>query len=500
MGEVKSKPRTALRGKAVLGVSVTLPSKPAAPSTSCSANKSRVDKTRLQPPSKAATVVWRRSPDSRPSSRAESYEDLLSDSTSVASDISVDSLNSSLGKHTLAPPTKTMRTLSGGKALPLQRKKVTERKNTSSSSSSVSSFNSSLSLSPATGKLNFSLNRSPSSSTLPAPSSVSKPASQNRQRRSNVYAAAEPASSTAGRRSLSSQARKLSTPLKRAEATPHQATPAKRVLEKTASIPATASTLLQSGQKAKPKPQVLVPPKSSGGVRGVRHGDSVSSPDALKMLKLMSTSSVDSLPQKASTGPLTPSAGGCRALHLKVRRPSALPTPLRSRTSAIPATMPTNKTRTTRPPPTSDSDRSDSALARRTISCSIAPTELQETEPVDDLDIQPFCLDEEELLAAPPSSAPQPDHSESTDTGALSQGESETSRTHIDLETTEETNSKTQEVLLFDLPAPTLQPQEKLLIDLTSTPDLIRTSNKTCLTTQVTDTSPGYIGCTVLPH
>ncbi|KAM7397195.1 hypothetical protein PAMP_020187 [Pampus punctatissimus] len=479
VGEAKSKPRTALRGKAVLGVSVTLPSKPAAPSTSCSANKSRVEKTRLQPPSKAATVVWRRSPDSRPSSRAESYEDLLSDSTSVASDISVDSLNSSLGKHTLAPPTKTMRTLSGGKAAPLQRKKVTERKNTSSSSSSVSSFNSSLSLSPATGKLNSSLNRSPSVSSVPAPSSVSKPASQNRQRRSNVYAAAEPASSTAGRRSLSSQARKLSTPLKRAEATPLQATPAKRVLERTASIPATASTRLQSGQKAKPKPQGLAPPKPSGGVRGVRHGDGVSSPDASKMLKLMSTSSVDSLPQKASAGPLTPSAGGCRSLQVKVRRPSALPTPLRSRSSAIPATMPTNKTCPTRPPPTSDS-----ALVRRTSSCNTAPTESQEAEPVDDLDIQPFCLDEEELPAAPPSSAPQPDHSESTDTGALSQVQSETSRTHIDLETTEETNSKTQEVLLFDLPAPTLQPQEKLLIDLTSTPDLIRTSNKTCITSQ----------------
>lgn len=50
---------------------------------------------------------WKRSPTSCPSSRAESSEDLLSDSASVASDISDSSINSSLlGKRTLAPPTK----------------------------------------------------------------------------------------------------------------------------------------------------------------------------------------------------------------------------------------------------------------------------------------------------------------------------------------------------------------------------------------------------------
>ena len=46
----KSQPKMGLRGKATLGV--VLPSKPAAPTTSCSASKSRVEKTRLQPPSK----------------------------------------------------------------------------------------------------------------------------------------------------------------------------------------------------------------------------------------------------------------------------------------------------------------------------------------------------------------------------------------------------------------------------------------------------------------
>eukprot|EP00064_Thunnus_orientalis_P023271 superscaffoldBa00008629_g23505 len=477
---VKAKPRTALRGNTAQGVGVVLPSKPAAPSTSCSANKSRVEKNRLQPPSKVA-AGWRRSPNSCSSSRAESYEDLLSDSTSVASDISDSSLNSSLlGKRTLAPPTKSMRNPSGVKAPPLQRRRVTDRKNTSSSSSSVSSFNSSLSLSPATGKPNSST--SLSSYTVPAPSSISKPANQNRQHRSNVCAAAEAVSSTTGRRSLSTQARKLSTPLKRAEATPLQPTSSKRVLERTASIPATASARLQSGLKAKPKPQTLAPPTTSGIVRGVRHGDGVSSPDVSKMLmpkRLMSASSVDSVPQKSS-------AGSCRSLQVKARRPSALPTPLRSKMSAIPTTTPNNQTQPARLPTTSDPDHSDSASARRASSCSPTPPDTQGAEPVDALDIQPFCLEEEEPPAAPPSTSPQPDHSESMDTGVLSQGESEPGRNLIELKTTEESksNSKTQEVLLFDLPAPTLQPQEKLLIDLTSTPNLIRTSNKTCTTTQ----------------
>ncbi|XP_042266726.1 G2 and S phase-expressed protein 1 isoform X2 [Thunnus maccoyii] len=475
----EAKPRTALRGKAVLGVGVVLPSKLAVPSTSCSGNKSRVERTRLQPPSKvAAAAGGRRSPSSRPSSRAGSYEDLLSDSTSVASDVSDSSLNSStLGKRMLAPPTK--RNLSGVKAPPPQSRRVTERKNTSSSSSS----------SPAAGKLNASLSRRLSSCAGPAPSSVSRPANQNRPRRSTVYAAAEP-SAAAGRRSLSTQARKpseadRSTPLKRAEATPLQPTPARRVSERSASIPAPASARRQSVLKA------LAPPTPSGGVRAVRHGDGILSPDVSETLKpkrLMSASGVDSLPQKPA-GLLTPSAGACRSLQVKARRPSALPTPLRRRMSAIPLATPTNQTRPARPPPTSDSD---SASASSASSCSPAPPDTQEAEPVDAPDIQPFCLEEEEEPpAAPPPAAPQPDQSESTDTGELSQSQSEPSRNLIELETTEE--KKNQEVLLVDLPPPALQPQEKLLIDLTNTPDPLRTSNKTCTTTQLIDLSSPLI-------
>ncbi|XP_034734592.1 G2 and S phase-expressed protein 1 [Etheostoma cragini] len=489
---VKPQPRTGLRGKAATGI--VLPSKPAAPTTSCLSSKTRVEKTRLQPPSKAVGGC-RQGPSSFLSRRADSSEDLLSDSASVASDISDSSLNSSLlGKRMLAPPTKSaLRNRPGVKAPPLQKRRVSERKNTSSSSSSVSSFNSSLSVSPAKGKQNSSLNQSLSSSTGPAPSSISRRANNSRPRRSSVYAAAETAPFSAGRRSMSVQARKLSevervkatksTPLKRAEATPLKHTPGKRISEMTASVPTSASAQLQSGL-IKSKPEAMVLPTPSGGVRGLRPDDDISK--MLKPKKLMSASSMESLPQKPSVGPLTPSAGSCRSLQGKAWRPSALPTPVKRRMSALPIATPT------RPPLTSDSDPAP-ASARRERSCSPPSADLpKEAEPVDSPDIQSFCL-EEEPPAAPPSSPPQTDQSESTDPGSQSLVVSEPDKNLIELESKEESNSNTPEVLLLDLPAPTLQPQEKLLIDLTNTPDLIRTNSKNCTSTQLIDLSSPLI-------
>lgn len=132
------------------------------------------------------------------------------------------------------------------------------------------------------GKLNSSLNRSVSGSSGPAPRSVSKPANP-RPTRSSVYGTAAPASTTAGRRSLSTQVRRpseveqsktaKSTPLKKTTATPLQMTPSKRVLERSASVPANATTRLQSGLKTKPKPEAMVLPTPSGGVRGPPHKD-----------------------------------------------------------------------------------------------------------------------------------------------------------------------------------------------------------------------------------
>ncbi|KAM7002336.1 G2 and S phase-expressed protein 1 [Tautogolabrus adspersus] len=496
----KALPRMGLRGKAALGV--VLPSKPAGPTASCSANKSRVDKSRLQLPSKVgemkpAVGTWKRSPSSRPSSRADSSEDLLSDSASVASDISDSSFNSSLlGKRTMAPPSKSFtRNMSTVKVPPLQSRRVTDRKNTSSSSSSVSSFNSSISLSPAKGKLNSSLNRSLSGSTGPAPSSITKPSNPSRPNRSSVYGTVRPASSNAGRRSLSTQVRKPSevelpkttrcTPLKRGEATPLQVTPTKRVSERTASVPTGSSTRLQSGLKTKSKPEALVLPTPSGGFRGVAQKD-----DASKMMnpkRPTSASSVESLPQKASAGPITPSAGSGRVLPMKARRPSALPTPVKRRMSVIPPATPTNLTLPSRPSTTSESGPAPCfSAARREKSCSPTPAETQEAELVVATEVPPFCLEEEEeSTAAPPPSLSHTDQSESIEPIAEPiQVEPAPSKDLIELGSSEESNTKTQEVLLLDLPAPIVQPQEKLLIDLTNTPDLIRTNGKTCTSSQ----------------
>ncbi|XP_026222113.1 G2 and S phase-expressed protein 1-like isoform X2 [Anabas testudineus] len=498
----KVQTRMSLRGKASLNVGVVLPSKPAAPTALCPASKSKVEKTRLQPPSKPVGG-WRQSPVSRASSRAESYEDLLSDSASVASDMSDSSLNSSLlGKRTLAPPSKSgVRNLSAGKASSLQSRRVADRKNTSSSSSSVSSFNSSISLSPAKGKLNSSLNRSLSSSTGLAQTSVSRPTNPSRPRRSTVYTATEPAPSTTGRRSLSTQARKLSeverakttksTPLKRVDTMPIQPTPPKRVLERTISVPLTASVRMQSALKA--KPEALVVPTPSTGIKTVRSADDVSK--MMKPKRLMSVSSMGSLPQKPAAGPVTPSAGDCRLLQVKARRPSALPTPVRRKTSSIPT--PTSQARPVRLLPPCDTDPAPGSIRRET-SCSPVPADAQEVESVDAPEVQPFSLEEDEQKEpgppeTTPSCTPPPDQSERTEPGALSQDQSGPSRNLIELEGTEENNSKTQEVLLLDLPAPTLQPQEKLLIDLSNTPDLIRTSSKTCTTTQLIDLSSPLI-------
>lgn len=54
----KAQTRPSLRGKAMLGVGVVLPSKPAAMATSCSSNKSRLERSRLQPPSQVGVCFY----------------------------------------------------------------------------------------------------------------------------------------------------------------------------------------------------------------------------------------------------------------------------------------------------------------------------------------------------------------------------------------------------------------------------------------------------------
>ncbi|XP_032403809.1 G2 and S phase-expressed protein 1 isoform X2 [Xiphophorus hellerii] len=486
--------RPALLGKTALGAATALPSKPVAPAGSRSASSSGAEKTRLQPPSRTAGVL-KRSPSCRLRNKAGSSEDLLSDSVSMASDTSDCSFNSSLlGKRSLVPPSKNagLRKLSGVKAPPVQGWKVTDRRKTSSSSSSLSSFNSSISQSPATGKMNSSLNRSVTNSTLhapsgPAPSSVRREPGLSRPRRSTLSASAEPLSSRTGFRSQPTQAKKppdaeqakaaRSTQLKRAESTPVQPTPPKR----TGSVGATCSVRLQSGVKTRSKPRGLVHPTSN-------MADNAEGVSKVMKPKRLSTSSTDSRPQKLSAGSLMPSVGSSKLQQVAARHPSALPTPVKRRPSTF--QPPSNQNRTLRTP-----FRSDSSIPRTPSSAekqqSPVPKRKQEEEPVHCPDIQAFCLEEEEPPVILPSISPETKQTQNTDLGASTV--SETVPNPVELEETEESAATTQEVLLLDLPPPSLQPQEKLLIDLANTPDLIRTSSKSCTTTQLIDLSSPLI-------
>lgn len=84
--------------------------------------------------------------------------------------------------------------------------------------------------------------------------------------------------------------------------------------------------------------------------------------------------------------------------------------------------------------------------------CSLNSTDRQESEPSDpsiepdDPSIQPFCLEEEELPNETSSSPPQPDQSESTESGATPEERKSETRNLIELESTEESNNKTHEV------------------------------------------------------
>uniref|UniRef100_A0A1A8AAE1 G-2 and S-phase expressed 1 n=1 Tax=Nothobranchius furzeri TaxID=105023 RepID=A0A1A8AAE1_NOTFU len=518
----RAQPHTSLRGKASLGVAVVLPSKPLIPPTSSSASKNKVERMTLQPPSKVEKFLFhtcllikserrddlvdctclvlyllsqvagvlRRSPSTRSINRADSSEDLLSDSMSVASDISDSSINSSLlGKRTLAPPTKSIRArdFSGVKALPCQSRRMSDVRKSSSSSSSVSSFNSSMSLSPAKGKPNSSLNRNRSTPAGHTPSSMSG-ASQNRARHSTAYAAAEPTSSGASRRSLSAQVKSLSeaeraravkfTPVKRARIAPSQPTPPRR-------LASTGSSRLQNGVKSKPKSEALAPPMPQAAGKALCTAD-----DGSKVLKSkrLSTCSTESLHVKQSAGSLTPSVGSCKSVLVATQRPSALPTPAKCRASAIPA--PSSQARAVRsrsnitPTPTS---------AGRQRSCSPILKDSEEEEFINPPEIKPFCLEEEEVVPIPPSNTEEPIQTENTDVRVSTDTKPAPTRDLMDLETTEESATKTQEVLLLDLTPPSLQPQEKLLIDLTNTPELVCRNEKSGTTTQLIDLSSPLI-------
>ncbi|KAJ8393379.1 hypothetical protein AAFF_G00061010 [Aldrovandia affinis] len=244
-----AQPKGPPRGKGALSSGrVVLPSRPTVPGVTQPSAKMR-----LPPPDKRRTVQ-KRSPSGRPVSRAESSEDLLSDTASIASDVSDSSLNTSLpGKRGLPALSKVgLRAPPVMKAPPLPgRPIVNRRKNTTSSSSSASSLNSSLTVTPSgKGKFNTSLSSGASGAKPRGPASLSQlpnsgAASTKPQALSASSRALEPM--RAGRLTLAAQGKKptepqarpgRSTPLKKPEPAPSNRTPAQRPRRGQVPIPA----------------------------------------------------------------------------------------------------------------------------------------------------------------------------------------------------------------------------------------------------------------------
>ncbi|XP_077452573.1 G2 and S phase-expressed protein 1 isoform X2 [Stigmatopora argus] len=515
-GSVKT--RAPLRGKAGLGG--VLPSKPTVPRTLSSVSKGADPlKIKVQRPNK---VVSSYKPSLDFAGRTKSCTDIVSVSPSVVSDMSNSSHNSNAvgKKRTLAPPTKVVRRKSGIVVAPIQSRKTTERHNTSSSSSSVSSFNSSLSLSPSAGKMNSSGNQCLRSSTNPvAPGGVSRPANQSKRRSSKGGATTVVERTMTPLSSANSKYRKLSEPVKGLRTpTQRQITPAKTSLDKTLGAPINASMLTPSGRSIKRHSTTLDQMVASSGKAS---GQGFCSPDLSKVLRpkrLVSVACMEGLSQMH--GLQSPPIGVTRPMQLHSQRPSGLPTPVKRQTAAHTLGSHPRASKSSRKQVTRDFDGPSGTSPSPAPGDSNGP---------DLVEIQPFCLEDQppanpsgpnslereeqppvqpsaanssECEEQPPSNPSGPNSPETkeqppSNPSGPNSPETEERPGHCPPEPSKEAiippESATQEVLLLDLPVLTPQPVEKLLIDLSNTPDLIRNNSKTCAGTQLIDLSSPLI-------
>ncbi|XP_055048722.2 G2 and S phase-expressed protein 1 isoform X1 [Misgurnus anguillicaudatus] len=546
-----TQPKIAGRSKALVASSGVLPSKLTTQGgtrlSSCTKLPS-VTKTRLQPPSKG-NFGLKRSPNYRNTSIAGSSEDLLSDTTSVASDMSDSSLNTSLSGKTSIPAHSKVRAeteLRAPSALkaPLNpnSRTVDRRRNTSSSSSSVSSINSSLTISPGSkAKLNSSLNSSINAINGRSHTSVSRLPSSSRK---SSVVTRNPEPPVSRRTSISTQGRRGSellprqvkaTPIKKVDPVPppqHQ-TPAKNTLGKNTSasnLPASAAKL---GSALKGNPKVKVVPTPINYLKGVRKSEVSSSPDVPRIMKpkrLLSACSVESLTDNVVVAPmglLTPSAVGS-----KLRRPSALPTPVNRRISGIPAPTPKSMSRLSKPTqnavllsaldqgsthlsPTNRKDIENEEVKEAPLSseetcpsadlqpCSLAfsledeteepptckPAVVENSSGLSSCDPGPSMCDPEPSMCnpepsscdpEPPSCDPKPSscHPEPSKISFIPATLPYTVDTKVNHLQKKTEKQDIKEVMLVDVPAPVLRPKEKLLIDLSNTPDLLKTSQQ----------------------
>ncbi|XP_041965990.1 G2 and S phase-expressed protein 1 isoform X4 [Alosa sapidissima] len=530
---VAALPRMALRSKTGLaGPRSVLPSRPTVPAATQTPVKMRPappDKHKLQPPARG-NLGPRRSLSCRASTRMGSTEDLLSDSASVTSDVSDTSLNTSLtGKRSICPPCKpALRRPSSVRAPVAQTQRaVDRRRNTSSSSSSVSSINSSTTASPKV-KLNSSLNSS--GLCVPAvPAAATTTAAKSR--RSSVMSRA-PELPAAGRRSISVQSRKpsepltrpvKSTPCKKPDPTPvptPRQTPARRSI-----APASSVSRAECAVKGSSRLTGLISATPTNPSKGPNRSEvpAFASPDGPRIMKpkrLMSACSMENLALKPGhpAGLQTPSADRDKLLPpSKMRRLSALPTPSGRRVSAAPIQTPKSAAQ----PRFLQRTESLHAPSRKALLKSpsqaeeipLGPQEAMKAESSDD----PAGVDRPELggsliisletdaesQTAPPSD-PAPEVPEPVNEPVSkpvepllvniepqSVPEEEKTNDQTQLDVTQ--GQKMTEVLLMDLPAPTLTPDEKLLIDLSNTPDLIRTTSIKATGHQLIDLSSPLI-------
>uniref|UniRef100_W5NGP9 G2 and S-phase expressed 1 n=1 Tax=Lepisosteus oculatus TaxID=7918 RepID=W5NGP9_LEPOC len=287
-------------------------------------------------------AVLKHSPTRGCYSGADSSEDLHSNNITTASNVSETSLKSSiLEKKNVPVPKKNSCVL----RLKENRSTGGEKRNktSSSSSSSVSSLNSSLSISPlGNGKPNASVNlmnktktRISSNVNGQQPPLAGGKLSMSSQLKKSVVLPSKLVKST----SLN----KLSTPLKKQHSTnPHQ-TPAKTNADRLSSLPSMLHSSTQnkteSGVKRSPKLKEFIAPTPTGYIKGP-HPSGVSSPEnasrIMKPKRLMSCADsfqILNLPAKSVLA------------MSKLRRSSALPTPVKRRVSGIPAPTPKSATR-----------------------------------------------------------------------------------------------------------------------------------------------------------
>ncbi|XP_047658617.1 G2 and S phase-expressed protein 1 isoform X2 [Tachysurus fulvidraco] len=502
-------PKLAPRGKSLLHTGRVLPNKPTAMGNSRLSSGARPAlpiRNRLPPPNKSCFGL-KRSPGSRDISRTTSAEDLLSDTTSIASDVSDSSFNTSLPLKRGLPAPKTE--LRGGATLhkvpSLPNRRVMDRsRNTSSSSSSVSSINSSLSVSP-TGKLNSSLNTSMNSISGRISCSGSRLPSSTRKS-GIIYKSLE--SSSVRTASFPTQGRKgpepvprpiKATPLKRTETGPclQQHTPAKRTIERTTSVPSISMLAAKTGSTVKVNSNLkaFVAPTPTNSLKGIRRSE-VTSPDVPRIMKpkrLISACSVDSVPQRLALptphGLQTLSSATEKPLQSKLQRPSALPTPVSRRVSGIPMLTPKSvprlkkQSRTPEPQtPVSSSAISHSRPGHHSEQQQVVEQVVPKDNSSATSEFKPCSLvftledDGDRRTACQPaavkSSKPSPDdlepHLPNPECPSLLKSE-EMPHNH------QLRKKETLQSVLVDAPAPLMKPEEKVLIDLSNTPDLVKT-------------------------